>query len=513
MKAVLLHGQTLEGAGWDEKDVFVQVAAVSQALADLGYEPVVVPLSLNIAKTADTLLSLAPAFIFNLVEAIEGKGNLIHFAPAILDTLCIPYTGSLTTAMFLTSHKVMAKQFLRARGIATPAWLLPDDGSERPVRESRYIVKSVWEHASIGLDEGSVIAAGDGALLRQRMNALRQSSGGDCFAEAFVEGREINISLLAGKNGPDVLPPAEILFEDYPPEKLRVLGYRAKWVEDSFEYQHTPRTFNFPEKDEHLLTQLTDMATRCWQLFNLQGYARVDFRVDQNGKPWVLEVNANPCLSPKGGYIAAANQAGLSYNDMIERIIRAVPGMQTDARKPPLNLCMPGSGTPIYRREVLPSDREQVRNIVAATGFFSAIETDIAVELVEETLTRGSVDSGYFFLFAEEDGEVIGYTCFGPILGTMTSYDLYWIVVHPRFHRRGVGRELLAQSERLIFRRGGRRIYIDTSSRPQYEATRAFYRAQGYREDAFLQDFYAPGDGKIIYAKAFDTNCQENTPG
>ena len=163
---------------------------------------------------------------------------------------------------------------------------------------------------------------------------------------------------------------------------------------------------------------------------------------------------------------------------------------------------MPDSGTPIYRREVLPSDREQVRNIVAATGFFSATETDIAVELVEETLTRGSAGSGYFFLFAEEDGEIIGYTCFGPIPGTMTSYDLYWIAVHPRFHRRGVGRELLAQSESLIFRRGGRRIYVDTSSRPQYEATRAFYCAQGYREEALLQDFYAPGDGKIIYTKA-----------
>lgn len=327
MKAVLLHGQVLEGAGCDEEDVFVQAAAVSQALTDLGHEPVVVPLSLNIRETVDTLLSLAPAFIFNLVEAIEGKGNLIHFSPAILDNLCIPYTGSPATAIFLTSHKVTAKQFLQTHGIATPAWLLPDDSPEHSVREGRYIVKSVWEHASIGLDEDSVIADDDGALVRQRMHAFRQTSGGDCFAEAFIEGREINISLLAGKNGPDVLPPAEILFEDYPPEKLRVLGYRAKWVEDSFEYQHTPRTFNFPEKDEHLLRELADMATRCWQLFNLRGYARVDFRVDQNGKPWVLEVNANPCLSPEGGYTAAAGRAGLSYNDTIERIIRAVPGM------------------------------------------------------------------------------------------------------------------------------------------------------------------------------------------
>ncbi len=154
-----------------------------------------------------------------------------------------------------------------------------------------------------------------------------------------------------------------------------------------------------------------------------------------------------------------------------------------------------------YRREVLPSDRNHVRAIVEGTGFFSPTEADIAVELVEENLARGDRDSGYFFLFAEEQGNVIGYACYGPILGTAMSYDLYWIAVSPRFHRCGLGRELLARSETLIFLQGGRRIYIDTSSRPQYEATRTFYRSQGYREDAFLQDFYAPGDGKIIYVK------------
>jgi D-alanine-D-alanine ligase len=170
--------------------------------------------------------------------------------------------------------------------------------------------------------------------------------------------------------------------------------------------------------------------------------------------------------------------------------------------KPLPNLSLSEDGTLTYRRDVLPSDRGHVRTIVEATGFFSRTEADIAVELVEENLARGASDSGYFFLFAEENGEVIGYACYGPILGTAMSYDLFWIAVQPRFHRRGIGRELLATSEDLILLTGGRRIYIDTSSRPQYEATRAFYRAQGYREEAFLQDFYAPGDGKIIYVKS-----------
>ncbi len=153
----------------------------------------------------------------------------------------------------------------------------------------------------------------------------------------------------------------------------------------------------------------------------------------------------------------------------------------------------------IYRREVRPSDREDVRKIVAATGFFSPAETDIAVELVEETLREGD---GYLFLFAEWNGNVVGYACFGPIPCTKTSYDLYWIAVDPRFQRSGVGGRLLAETEKEIFRLGGRRIYIDTSSRDQYETTRVFYRAQGYLEEALLQDFYAPGDGKIIFFKA-----------
>ncbi len=321
MKAVVLHGQVLEGAGWDEQDVFVQAAAVSLALSDLGYEPVVMPISTNIPLAVETLLAVKPAFVFNLVEAIDGKGSFIHFSPAVLDSLGIPYTGSQTAAMFLTSHKLSAKKFLHAMGISTPDWFSLEDLSVRPFKEGRYIVKSAWEHASIGLDDNSIIHTRDASHLHREMASAKQHLGGECFAEMFIEGREFGISLLADKKSPQVLPPAEIVFEDYPPEKIKVVGYRAKWVEHSFEYQHTPRTFDFPETDGQLLRLLSDIAKRCWQIFGLNGYARVDFRVDQGGMPWVLEVNANPCLSPEGGYIAAACQAGLSYNDTIERIV------------------------------------------------------------------------------------------------------------------------------------------------------------------------------------------------
>ncbi len=153
-----------------------------------------------------------------------------------------------------------------------------------------------------------------------------------------------------------------------------------------------------------------------------------------------------------------------------------------------------------YRQEVLVTDRDVVCEIVSSSGFFSCEEIAIAVELVDERLVKGEA-SGYFFLFAEQGGRVIGYTCFGPIAGSLYGYDLYWIAVHESQRRRGIGKELLARSELLIVQRGGGRIYIETSSRSQYATTLAFYLDYGYRNVAFLEDFYAPGDGKIILAK------------
>ncbi len=159
----------------------------------------------------------------------------------------------------------------------------------------------------------------------------------------------------------------------------------------------------------------------------------------------------------------------------------------------------------VWRQEVYPRDLEAVGRQVRATGFFSEEEALIAVELVEERLSRGE-ESGYFFLFAEEQQRLLGYACFGPIPGSVHSYDLYWIVVDPEVQGRGIGKKLLAESERLMAARGARRVYVDTSSRSQYEPTRAFYLACGYAREAFLADFYAPGDGKVIFVKALPFN-------
>ena len=153
-----------------------------------------------------------------------------------------------------------------------------------------------------------------------------------------------------------------------------------------------------------------------------------------------------------------------------------------------------------YRDYLLPSDSDKVSAIVRSSGFFSPQEIDVAIELLKERETKGP-SSGYFFLFAEVSGDVAGYTCFGPIPCTLESFDIYWIAVSEPLRRLGMGRELLRRTEEKIREMGGRRIYVETSSRTQYEPTHAFYRRCGYREAALLEHFYSPDDHKIIFLK------------
>jgi D-alanine-D-alanine ligase len=143
------------------------------------------------------------------------------------------------------------------------------------------------------------------------------------FAEVFVEGREFNLSLLASPEGAEVLPVAEIRFDGFPSDKPRIVGYAAKWEPDSFECRHTRRHFPDAAQDAALFAALRDLASLCWRCFGLAGHARVDFRSDAQGRPWVLEVNANPCLAPDAGFLAAAAQAGLAPADVLERILAA----------------------------------------------------------------------------------------------------------------------------------------------------------------------------------------------
>ena len=154
------------------------------------------------------------------------------------------------------------------------------------------------------------------------------------------------------------------------------------------------------------------------------------------------------------------------------------------------------------RYQVKTQDAERIGRLVEITGFFNPAEVDVAIELVNERLAKGAA-SGYHFVMAEQYGRLAGYTCYGPVPATTSSYDLYWIAVHPDLRRRRLGVALLKETEKLIKKAGGRRIYVDTSMRVQYASTRAFYETCGYRLESVLEDFYAPGEAKAVYCKKF----------
>jgi GNAT superfamily N-acetyltransferase len=160
----------------------------------------------------------------------------------------------------------------------------------------------------------------------------------------------------------------------------------------------------------------------------------------------------------------------------------------------------PESNPLVFRDTVRPPDREAVGRIISATGFFRPDELAVALELVELAIEKGEA-SGYSFLFAEQDNEVVGYACYGPIGCTIGSYDLYWIAVDPARQRAGLGRKLVAEVEQRIRIVGGRHIYIETSGQPQYTPTRKFYERCGYQAVAVHKDFYDQGDDKWIWQK------------
>ncbi|MCX7012320.1 MAG: hypothetical protein NTW86_07115 [Candidatus Sumerlaeota bacterium] len=222
---------------------------------------------------------------------------------------------------------------MRRAGLPTAPWVALDKAEGEGELPGRHIIKAVWEHASVGMEESGIVEGLGLEDLRRELERRSSRVKGGVFAEAFIDGREFNLSLLEGPDGPEVMPPAEIVFKDYPPEKWRVVDYKAKWVTGSFEYTHTPRSFRFGKKDQPLLEELRRLALECWRLFGLGGYARVDFRVDAEGRSWVLEINANPCLTPDCGFSAAAKQGGFDYKATIERIAQAaLRGTRVEAR-------------------------------------------------------------------------------------------------------------------------------------------------------------------------------------
>jgi D-alanine-D-alanine ligase len=308
----------------DELDNLVQARAVGAALRSLGHEVRETPLGLDLDAVAESLRSAPPDLVFNLVESCGGQARLAHLAPSLLEALGLPLTGCGSYPVFVAADKLRVKELLRIAGVPSPPWYT----ARRLTREERevcgtFIVKPIYEHGSVGLNEDAVVEVRSRAELLNLLRQRRKASGLEYFAEGFVEGREFNVALLETDGRPRVLPPAEILFEGFAPGQQRILGYEAKWDKDSFAYGHTPRTFEFGEDDAVLLRDIKSLAMACWVLFEMRGYARVDLRVDAGGRPFVIDVHPNPCIAPDAGLAAAAERVGMDYETLVGTVVRA----------------------------------------------------------------------------------------------------------------------------------------------------------------------------------------------
>jgi D-alanine-D-alanine ligase len=318
MKILVLHSEVAPGAPPEEMDTLIAANAVRDALATRGHAVSQAAFAPDLEKL--TLLTAGQDMVFNLVEGIDGKGALAPLAQHSLAVLGVPYTGTSGAAMAMTNDKPMTKRRLREAGLLTPDWSEGPDWAGLD-DAGAWIVKSSLEDASLGLDDGCVVTGAEAVKARAADSAARH--GGDWFAERFVDGREFNIAVLGPKGRPRIMPMAEMTFAAWPDDKPRIVGYDAKWAEGSVAERQTVRLFGVEEADPVLAAKIRHACETVWEIFDLSGFVRVDFRVDGAGNPLILEINANPCISPDGGFAAAAEQAGMRYDELIEEIVEA----------------------------------------------------------------------------------------------------------------------------------------------------------------------------------------------
>lgn len=302
-------------------DVLTQVEAVENTLVELGHQTVRIPFTRDISDFIQRMGEEKVEIVFNLCESVDENPRLAGHPAALLELLGVPFSGSPSTALMLTTDKVMTKRLLIARGIRTPNYLIYD-GTEKfnsHILRFPVIVKPRFEDASIGIDQNSIFQD-EGELRR----GLREFFGrfGTLLVEEYIAAREFNVSLF-GYPSASVLPVSEIDFSAFPEGLYPIVGYRAKWDRASFEYHNTPRKFP-QELPRALLKRMESTALEGFHLLMLRDYGRVDMRVDSRGKIHVLEVNANPCLSPDAGFAAAAQKAGMTYSDMVRGLINFI---------------------------------------------------------------------------------------------------------------------------------------------------------------------------------------------
>lgn len=485
-----------------EAGVIVEMQAVSAALASLG----VPHRAAGIATLSELPTALAggdEAVVFNLVEGLHDRPEEANLIPAVCAAYSKACTGGDTPALTLSLDKWRTKAVLSAAGLPTPAAAVVAVGQKVASGGNGWpmpcIVKPAASDASEGIHAASSIFAKAGPRFARAVRDIHERFGQPALVEEFFGTRELNVSVIQRDGRLEVLPLAEIDFSAFAPGKPRIVDYAAKWLAESFEYHNTPRVIPAPLPGR-TAKRVRELALAAWRALDCRDYARVDFRLDEDGNASILEVNVNPDISPDAGFAAALAAAEIPYEQFVAAVVRnahdRLPSRPSRSRRRSRRQATAG----FTLRRSDRADRDAIVAFMQATGFFRADEMTVAAEVLDEALAKGP--AGHYQSYtAEKDGRAVGWVCFGPTPCTLGTYDLYWIAVAPAVQGLGVGAALMTLAEQRIAESGGRLVIVETAGRPQYLPTRRFYEKLHYREQARLKNFYAPGDDKVVYVK------------
>ncbi|MGE3806939.1 MAG: ATP-grasp domain-containing protein [Gemmataceae bacterium] len=302
-----------------EQEIEMTVDAVEKALREAGF---LAP-RLGVGTDPDVLIKgvrrQRPDVVVNLFEGLAEDARTEGYAVGILEWLGVPYTGSPLTTLCLAQRKPLAKHLFMNAGLPTPEFFVMD---RAPIRkcplEFPVIVKPAEGDASVGIEQASV--AKNLKQLNERADHIIREYRQPALVEQFIRGRELNVALIETPEL-ETLPISEILFIDEDPDFWPIITYKSKWDVGSREDLATPPRYP-ADVDTKLARQLQAIARKAYRLLGCRDYARVDFRVDADGQPYVLEVNPNPDFSPNAGLAKALATAGISFNQFCVDLVR-----------------------------------------------------------------------------------------------------------------------------------------------------------------------------------------------
>jgi D-alanine-D-alanine ligase len=300
--------------------VLDQVNAVCDALKKLNIDHEIASIQ-NINQLPDILARYPHKIIFNLVEEFPHDVHQCWYVPALSQAYGRAFTGNSTIPLLLTLDKWHTKAILKNDSIPCPdGFIVPLGKSPRKdLAPGKYIVKPVHADASEGIDSNSVVTF-PGTGLAKAVRRIHANQKQPAIVEQYIQPRELNVSVFNKNGKADVLAIAEIDFSAFNDDRPKIVDYDAKWIPDSFSYQNTPRILpaKLSKKAEKLIRQF---ALGAWHALNCDDYARVDFRMDDFGQSFVMEVNTNPDISPEGGFAAALDYAQISYPQFVKTLL------------------------------------------------------------------------------------------------------------------------------------------------------------------------------------------------